>query len=651
MKTLGEKIFAKDSEGRLLSRIGTMFFNTPGLVTRKGVHAMQRMMWLEHLNAERAAAGLPPLTPEEEDRELELSVDLIFTEDAVLIRPDPERMDLAIRADEALRELVSKRQIRFLNTNSLKVRSALCERGENWRMARHPISDEDMAIAIEGSRVAIECLPIYYYNRATGTRILTIGSYAQVSKLPDVEYRRQIKEIVDALNKRNRLGYTEVSLFPASTPIEITKKLRGLPYVELSDQELRLAVENIATDWRASLPPELREETVENYEWRNAMCQSVTQQPNDTVADEGEIVSGIAAEFYRQIEWLPGARIVDGELIFDELYDEAARTQDPELLSFCDSRAKAIIFNLTRIFGSIDFINIGRVVRSLSRKPDPSGHRGGIYIIHYRDSGAKNAEMMILHFQKWGVAEHLDEGKDLMRAMLESDEYSDYILDRRLMCRQLGMNLPRRIGFGHITEKYRGYNQYNGISIRTACLVRPYIRGVASDKIPPPRYRNPAFAQKFAQLMGEAAALDLIVGRRSNTTNEILFDHNYEIVLCGPDGLPASVKITNHVGSFVDYERELCDGVADYAEVVRSRRSMVTDYAAFAEAYVNAFVGKVAEVQSSYRSRRKAFDGLFADRPFDTNGSGAYRWSCALARLDRADIAQLKARLSEAIAC
>ena len=49
MKILGEKIFAKDPQGRLLSRIGTIFLRTPGLVTEKGVHAMQRLRWLEEL--------------------------------------------------------------------------------------------------------------------------------------------------------------------------------------------------------------------------------------------------------------------------------------------------------------------------------------------------------------------------------------------------------------------------------------------------------------------------------------------------------------------------------------------------------------------------------------------------------------------------
>lgn len=651
MQTIGDKIFAKDPEGRLLSRIGTMFFRTPGLVTTKGVHAMQRMMWLEHVNAMLAAEGKPPLTPEEEEEELAQSVDLIFTEDAVLIRPDPDRMDLALRADEALRQTVSKRKIRFLNTHSLKVRSALCERGENWRMARHPISDEDMTSLIERSRVAIECLPVYYYNRATGTRFVTAGGYAEVSKLGDADFRRQLKEVVDGLNQRNRLGHPEVDLFPLTTPIEVKKALKTLPLTELSDAELRRAVDKIATEWRASVPPELRDESTGNYDWRNAMCQTITRQPNDTAADERELVSGIAAEFYRQIEWLPGARIDNGELIFDEIYDEAARTQDPELLSLCDGRAKALIFNLTRVFGAVDFINIGRIANSLSRKHNPSGHRGSIYIVQYRDSGTKKAKMMIMRFQKWGVAEHLDEGKDLMRAMLESDEYSEYILDRRLMCCQLGMDLPRRIGFGYFTEKYRGHNQYNGISVRTGCFVRPYVRGTATDKIPPPRYRNPAFALKFAKLLGAAAAVDLVVGRRSAATNEILFDHSYEIVLCGDDGLPSSIRVTDHAGSFVEYERELIDCVADYAEPVKSRKAFVADYAAFAAAYAEALAAKVAEVQASYRARRKAFDGLFADRPFDTNGSGAYRWARSLARLDRADPEALRARLLEAAGC
>ena len=49
---------------------------------------------------------------------------------------------------------------------------------------------------------------------------------------------------------------------------------------------------------------------------------------------------------------------------------------------------------------------------------------------------------------KWGVWEHLDEGKELLASIEESDDYTDYWLDRRLGCRQLGMNLASRVSCG-----------------------------------------------------------------------------------------------------------------------------------------------------------------------------------------------------------
>ena len=634
MKTIGEKIFAKDAEGRLVSRIGTIFFKTPGLVTRRGVHALQRMMWIEEVNAQRAAAGKPAMTVEEEDEELAESVDLIFTETEVQIRPNPDRMDLAFRADEELQKLVSKREIRFLNTCSAKVRSALRERGENWRMARQPISQEDMAELIEKSKVPVAEKPIYYYNPTSGTRFITASGYNEIEHLPADEFRRQIAEVVAGLNKRNRVGHPEVDVFPTTTPIEIRNALKALDLSALDDGALKAACDKIALDWRMSLPAELRDETTVNFEWRNAMCHAITRQPNETAAEEQELIAGISPEFYRQIEWLPGARIENGEVVFDEIYDEAARTQDPKLLALCDNRVKSFLFNTTRLFGKVAYINIGRIANSLARKPVEGNRRGSVYIMQYREEGQPEPRVLMIRLQKWGVAERLDEGKDLLQAIVESDEYSDYILDRRLMCSQLGMNLPRRLGHGHFTEKYRGANQYNGISVRTAYFVRGYITGTASDKIPLARYRNPAFAKRFAELMGEAAALDMVVGRRNSVTNELQFDQNYEVVKIGADGLPQEVKITDHAGSFVDYEHAFEDYVASYANFALRRKPYVADFSGFASAYVEGFRRKLAETQAAYRARKVAFDELFGDRPYDTNGSGAYRWACALKRLN-----------------
>ncbi|MCR5750351.1 MAG: hypothetical protein K6G91_00160 [Kiritimatiellae bacterium] len=645
MKTIGERIFAKDAEGRLLSRIGTMFFRTPGLVTAKGVHAMQRLMWIEELSKEH------PLSPEEEEAELAESVDLIFTEDLVLIRPDPNRMDLAFRADAELQKMVSKRAIRYLNTNSAKVRSALRDRGENWRMSRQPISQDDMSALIGKAKVAIGEMPIYYYNHATGTRYLTASSYGEIASLDDDVFRRQVAEIATGLAKRNRHGQPEIDVFPTTTPPEIKNGLKALKADEADIAALRAAVGRIDTDWRMSLPAELRDESVANVEWRNAMCRALTRAPNDTGVEEQELVAGIAPEFYRQIEWLPGARIEDGEVIFDEIYDEAARTQDPELLAMCDNRVKAFLFNTTRLYGRIAYINIGRIVHSLARVPVEGNRRGHVYIMQYREVDDAEPTVLMIRLQKWGVAEHLDEGKSLLQSILEADEYSDFILDRRLMCRQLGMNLPRRISYGHFSEKYRGSNEYNGCVVRTAYFVRSYVRGIASDKVPVARLRNPVWAQKFARLMGEAAAVDAIVGRRSSVTKELLFDKNYEVVRLGEDDLPAEVKVTDHAGSFVNYEHPIEDYVPQYAGFARRREKLVADYPQFVRAYVEGFGRKLAETQAAYRSRRAAFDELFADRPYDTNGSGAYRWACILRRLDACDVDRVIGVLKASIGC
>ena len=625
MKILGEKIFARDAEGSLISRIGTLFLRTPGLVTRRGVHAMQRQMWIDELNRERAAAGEDPLSREEEDAEFQESVDLVFTDDHVLIRPDSERMDLAFRADEMLQEMVSKRVIRFLNTSSAKVRGAITVRGENWRISRHPISQEDIANLIEHSKVPICENPIYYYNRSTGTRYVTASTYLDVQKLDNVRFRRQIKEFVDGISKRNRMGNPEVDLFPLSTPIEIKKAWKALPVTELTDEELRARCEKIDLEWR------------------------ITRQPNETSSEEQELISGIASEFYRQIEWLPGAMIDHGEVIFDPIYNEADRTQDPKLLAICDPRVKAIIFNLTRMLGDLDFINVGKIVNTLSRDAAKPKGRNSIYILQYRFCGEPKPRVLIMRLQKWGIAERLDQGKNMLQSILETDEYADYILDRRRMCLQLGMHLPKRMAHGFFTEKYHGMNQYNGVTVRTGYFMRPYIPGYASDKIPMQRYRNPAFALKFAEVMGRAAAMDMIVGRRATETKELLFDRNYEVILMDQDGMPEGWMITDHAGSFVNYEHRLEEYAPQYATAVQRRRDFVPDFKAFADAYAKAFGAEIAAAQAAYRAHRRAYDNLFVDRPFDVNGSGAYRWVCVLKRLDEADPEKVAGILRAAI--
>jgi hypothetical protein len=213
------------------------------------------------------------------------------------------------------------------------------------------------------------------------------------------------------------------------------------------------------------------------------------------------------------------------------------------------------------------------------------------------------------------------------------------------------MNLPKHVGFGQFTEKYTGRNQYHGTTIRAYYYVRQYVHGVASDKVLPERFRNPAFAHRFAELMGAAAALDLVVGRRTTETNEPIFDRNYEVLQIDPKGLPVRLIVTDHAGSFVDYEGDYASAVGIYADVIRRRASLVSDREAFAAEYTASFARRLEEIRSAYRSHRRAFDELFSGRPYDTNGSGAYRWAKALVRLDECEPAEVAEKLKAAIEC
>ena len=260
MKIIGDAILAKDENGKLKSRIGTLFLKTPGLVTENAIHAVQRTIWLDYVNEKRAESGLPAMTIEEEDDELRMSADLIFTDEFVLIRPDPAHMDVAFQADEVLQRLVSKRRIRFLNTHSAKVRNALRARGENWRMARAPVSQEDMAAFIQNSRVPISegGEAVYYYNKSTGTRYVTAGTAHGIADLPADRLRVQVKEAQTLVSRRNRIGHPELDLFPVTTPIDIKTRFKAVDVDALGDDELRDVLRKIDTEWRMSIPAELR---------------------------------------------------------------------------------------------------------------------------------------------------------------------------------------------------------------------------------------------------------------------------------------------------------------------------------------------------------------------------------------------------------
>jgi hypothetical protein len=642
---IGEHPLAKDERGHLKSRIGTLFVFTGTLVTRAGVHGLQRLVYSEHLNAVRLAQGRPPLTPEEEEREWASGVDLIMADDQILIRPDHQQMPLALEADRLLQELegVSKRMIRFLSVQHREVQQALRVRGEYWRIAPLPQTRGEIAELIGGSRIAIGCSPVYYYSATTGTRHLTLQDFAGLADLDDDALRQHLVEIRRFAGRRNRLGNPEMAFFAAPNPFA-DPAFRDLDIERGGADDLR-AWHRAIVDWlRRTVPPDLWQDSLLNLPWRNRMFQSLTEQWNTSVAVD--LLPELNPEFFLMVRWLPGGRIEEGELIFDPVFAELAREpNNPALRCLCDPTVKAFVGHYIREFGSLEYVNIGRIESGIRRRASAGGHRAYIAEVKYR--GAPTPVVRILRIQQWGIREHLDEGKDLLQSFVESEEYTDYILDRRLGCWQLGMSLPPQIIPRRFAGTYDGMaHRYHDARIWTTYFERDYVRGVATDKILASRYRDNDFALRFARLLGAAAALDLVVGRLGQE-GKTIFDRGDEILVLDDVGMPAGIVVADHAGTFRDYESDLALLAAGYAGPVWSRRNEVADLRAFAEAYLQAFAERLAAVQENYRRQRRAFDTLFQHTRQD-KGAIAWRWKLVLARLDWAQPEALAAVIRKA---
>ena len=634
LNIIGEPPFARDENGKLKSQIGTIFPRSGYLVTERTIHAMQRQIYIEHINRNRLEAGEDPLSREEELREWEDAVDLIFEDDRILIRPNPDSMPLAFEADDLLQHICPKHKVKFLYALDRQVRHAVKQRGECWRIAALPTSVRQMQDMIIASKLAISGEEIYYYNKTTGTRWLTCMRFAALDRLEDEALRLHLNEIREHCVRHNARGHLELDFFQADKSFSSADFTRH-EFDQFDSHALRTVHAELAQKFRDAVPRELRFDDKDDAQWRNRMFTALIAQRDEIVSEE--TLLGLSSEFFMQIQWLPGGRIEDGELIFDSTFDLFDENMDnEELLDICDERARGFIFNFVREHANLEYVNIGRVVNSLSRRQD-TGRRRGVYIAEVKRDNEPEEIVSIIRMQKWGVREHLDDRKPLRDAMIDSDEYTEYVLDRRLGCRQLSMNLPCHVTARKVWESYcSDTTGPKGINIASPYIERDYIRGIATDKITPHCLENEEYAIRLARLLGEAAAVNIIVGR-CDQHGKVLFDDGDEVILENGSDLPDDLIVADPTGTFHNFDLDLAATAPAYAEPVNRRRGILGNPVEFAQVYLNAFRSRFCRIQNDYRRRRRAFDTLFKYRKWDPNGSFAYRWEQILARLDRTD--------------
>ena len=128
---------------------------------------------------------------------------------------------------------------------------------------------------------------------------------------------------------------------------------------------LRGAAAEVPRGGPARVPPRRPRPT-----WNGGTAMYAALIGEDEKAISEESLLGLSSEFFMQIEWLPGGRIEEGELIFDPVFELAEETGDPGLRRLCDEKCRGFIFNFVREYGDLEYVNIGRVVGSLSQRAD-----------------------------------------------------------------------------------------------------------------------------------------------------------------------------------------------------------------------------------------------------------------------------------------
>lgn len=645
IRIIGSIPLEKDASGKYRRSIGSFFLETRTLISLPKSHAMQQLEYRSFLQKEYAARG-EELTEEKWETISASVVDLILRDGLVLIRPVPSQMKLAFAADELLQTLVPKHRIRYLHASDPAVRQALRERGENWRIAAPPCGVKMIIRAIRDARTAIAGLPIYYYNFSTGTRWLTYDSFLSLRNEPDEVLRAHLIEIRDYSSLRNRSFYHEISFFAVEGNFG-SETFKPYAFENLSSKDLRNAYSELCEAFKKAVPESLRSDLPESAEWRRRMFLALSDDSSETTS--AELPDGLPPEFFLQIHWLPGGRREKGALVFDSIFDYARKhPEEKELAELCDERVKGFICNYVREFANIRYANIGGLLPDLSHHRRVGGHRA--YIAEIMCDDSDRPIIRIIRIQRWGVQEHLDQGHDLLWATTAATEYTQYTLNRKLGCWELGMPLPTWQSTNMIPAIYHNEKSpFNGTPIWTTYFERNHIHGIASDKLTDEQLKNPDFAIRFARLLGVAAAPNIVVGRaeadeESKTGCRVTFDQGDEILKLDPDGLPEKLVVADHTGTFFNTETPLIDFAQDYMRPVFSRWNRFVDPELFRDVYIGSFLVRLRELKSECPERLHVFDAIL-DYNQTVNGSFGDRWYKVIRRLQATDLDAFEAAL------
>ena len=659
---LGEGIFARNEQGNLKGHIATVFPRSRFIVTEPStLHGDQCAEYINYLNAKREAENASPLSDEQKKDIVDNAIAISIIDGGadrcyVIIRPDPEKIRLAFKADELLQQLLPKFRIFFMRTDNEIIRQTIRRRGESWRIQPLPKTKEGMQKTVNNNRMTIKLSQrrLYYYNIQTGARYLTYETFASLDELDCETLRAYLIEIQESSHKKNREGYPEIIFFKAGKSFT-SSNFQKFDFNAMDETTLRNAHKQLCREFESALvDPFYKKDALDNWEWLVSIFSHITKI--DKCSTE-EYRMGLCEEFALKTTWLPGGRInEDGGLIKDPVYTLKDLMTDSERERLCDPIPRQILYTFVRESFSIEYANIGKLppIRPHAYNnpsPDEPTPRRGVYVMQVKLRGEPE-RLSIIRLQKWDVSEMLDQGRSLVDSLNQAEEYSDYVLNRRLGCHLLKMTLPKSLKVRRFVEIYEGKVEcLHGMPIHTAYYEREYICGSVTDRLSINYFQNPEngeeFSVQFARMLGEAAAPNLIVGRSDKYLPEKppIFDDGDEVLQLDENGMPKEIIVSEQPGTFVYYIDSLDNQIGYYALPMIKRSYMIPNFKAAVDAYVNGFLYKFRDIQGSAEDYRNTFDDL----PNKDPGSMFDKWQHVLDRLRDADPDALAEKLYDAI--
>ncbi|MBI5497861.1 MAG: hypothetical protein HY904_22830 [Deltaproteobacteria bacterium] len=620
VRFLGPGLLERTPDGRARCTVASAFPRWNTVVTSGSLHAVQAVLMADWLRQQAEAAGQP--VPDDEDVYAD-AVPLLVRDGRVVIRSDPEDMGRILGADEMLQRLLPRDIIQFTGVHLPGVRQRLRWRGERWRVSPPPRSVPEVARFIEGCRTRVGTGATYYQDAHSGARFLTYQELMAIRPLlrsNRSEACRRLMEILELTGLVNRQGARELAFFlPAGRHLPreglmdllelITDGAEGPP-----DQvAIERAFDALAHAFAEAAGPELLVDGGDYVGWRTTMFCRLYGVCEDHLE---ESALGLSREFHMNVRWLPGAALYDGK---------------PQMDPRAEPRVRGLIEDYCARTRSLRSINVGRVEAAQTGRDLSGQEREVLVVVLGREDGTE--DIRVVRMLKWDVFHRLKRGVPHRQAVSETVQYRDWILDRIRGAQALRLPIPtyREI---RIEERVEGLPP-----VPVFFIDRPYVAGVATDKLAPALYARPGFAVRLMRVLGVAAAASLVLGRGDLRSGRFFFDDGDEVIQLGADGLPERLVLADTTGSFTDWsspiERLLpvcLHRVAVHLERARTAGIPAAELAEAVEGFVVCAWAEVVRMQALVADETLGLRRLYGDRTTESGGI-RQRWDHILDRL------------------